>query len=124
MARHANRDVNATSATQFAVAILALAVLDTVATICIKEAYVRRSPGIALIGAGLFVAVAYVELLALALASLTLVVLGWIVTLQVVVTAVDRVHYGVRLSAIQSIALTVSLGAAVVAVAAAPAGTQ
>lgn len=77
------------------VAMVLLAVLDLGGSLAAKEAVERRSPGLAALGAGLFLAVFWVYISSLRVAELSVVTFGWIVILQVGVVMLDRYRYGV-----------------------------
>jgi energy-converting hydrogenase Eha subunit C len=98
------------------VAVVAvLAGLDIAGTVALKEAALRREPALAVLGVGLFVALAGCLYIAIALADLTWVSLGWIIAVQVAVVVVDRLRYDVHLSPGQGAALSVAIAALVVA---------
>ena len=80
------------------IAMILLAGLDLAGTMAAKEAVERRSLGLALTGAALFLAVFWVFISSLHVAELTTVTFGWIVILQVGVVLLDRFRYGVTLS--------------------------
>jgi hypothetical protein len=77
------------------VAMILLAILDLAGAFAAKEAVERRSLGLALLGAGLFVAVFWVFMSSLRVAELAAVTFGWVVILQVGVVLLDRFRYGV-----------------------------
>src|SRR4051794_3420025 len=77
------------------VAMLLLAVLDLAGSLAGKEAVERRSVALALVGAGLFLAVFWVYISSLEVAELSAVTFGWVVVLQVGVVLLDRFRYGV-----------------------------
>jgi hypothetical protein len=78
-----------------AIAMVLLAVLDLAGALAAKEAVERRSMGLALTGAGLFLAVFWVYISSLEVAELSAVTFGWVVILQVGVVLLDRFRYGV-----------------------------
>jgi hypothetical protein len=80
-----------------AVAMVLLAILDLGGSLAAKEAVERRSAGLALTGAGLFLAVFWVYISSLEVAELSAVTFGWIVILQIGVVLVDRFRYHVTL---------------------------
>ena len=77
------------------IAMVLLAGLDLAGTMAAKEAVERRSVGLALTGAALFLAVFWVFISSLHVAELSTVTFGWIVILQVGVVLLDRFRYGV-----------------------------
>lgn len=80
-----------------AFAMVTLASVDLLASITAKEAVVRRSGSLALIGAGLFLLLFWVYVSSLQYAELAPVTFGWIVVLQIGVLLVDRYRYGTQL---------------------------
>lgn len=80
-----------------AFAMVALASVDLLASITAKEAVVRRSAPLALVGAGLFLLLFWVYVSSLQYAELAPVTFGWIVVLQIGVLLVDRYRYGAHL---------------------------
>jgi hypothetical protein len=78
-----------------AVAMILLAVLDLAGSLAAKEAVERRSVGLAVAGAGCFLAVFWVYMSSLQVAELSAVTFGWVVILQVGVVLLDRFRYGV-----------------------------
>lgn len=96
-------------------ALLVLSGLDLGGTIALKEAAVRKSPGLALLGVALFVALAVAVFLTLHLAALTIVSLGWVVAVQVAVMVVDARAYDVVPGRVQGVAIAVAMLALVVA---------
>lgn len=96
--------------------MVVLAVLDLAGSVAAKEAVLRRSPPLAVAGAGIYVLLFVVLLLALKYAELSLVTLGWIVLLQGAVVVVDRQRYHVHLSSLQLGAMAVALFALAVVV--------
>ncbi|HET9657882.1 MAG TPA: hypothetical protein VFP72_21190 [Kineosporiaceae bacterium] len=81
-----------------ALAMLVLAGLDLSGSLAAKEAVLRRSPALAVVGAGLFVALFWVYASSLQYADLAPVTLGWIVVLQVGVVLLDRFRYDTRIA--------------------------
>lgn len=78
-----------------AIAMVLLAALDLAGSMAAKEAVERRSLGLALTGAALFLAVFWVYISSLEVAELSAVTFGWVVILQVGVVLLDRFRYGV-----------------------------
>jgi hypothetical protein len=104
-------------------AVAVLAGLDLAGTLCLKEAALRKSPILGMLGVTLFVVLALTLYVILETSELTIVTLGWIVILQVAVVAVDVLRYEVVLTRLQAAAITVAVLALVVA-AVAPAGER
>ena len=93
------------------VAMVLLAVLDLGGTMAAKEALERRSIGLALTGAGLFLAVFWVYISSLQVAELSAVTFGWVVILQVGVVLLDRFRYGVTMTTGTWLAIGILLAA-------------
>src|SRR5690349_6628398 len=104
------------------VAMLLLAVLDLAGSLAGKEAVERRSVALALVGAGLFLAVFWVYISSLEVAELSAVTFGWVVVLQVGVVLLDRYRYGVTPAPGTWLAIAVLLAAQAYLIPA-PAGT-
>lgn len=81
-----------------ALAMLVLAGLDLAGSLVAKEAVLRRSPALAAVGVGLFIALFWVYASSLQYADLAPVTLGWIVALQVGVVLLDRFRYDTRIT--------------------------
>jgi hypothetical protein len=94
-----------------AVAMLLLAVLDLGGSVAAKEAVLRRSPSLAVVGAGLFVVLFWVYASSLQYADLAPVTFGWIVALQVGVVLLDRFRYATSLPAGSWVAIAVIVAA-------------
>lgn len=92
-------------------AMILLAVLDLAGTLAAKEAVERRSVGLALTGAGLFLAVFWVFISSLKVTELSTVTFGWIVILQVGVVLFDRFRYGVSMAPGTWVAIVILLAA-------------
>jgi hypothetical protein len=75
------------------VAMLLLAAIDVAGALVAKEAVVRRSSGLALLGGLLFLALFWVYASSLQYVDLGPVTFGWIVVLQVAVLLLDRFRY-------------------------------
>jgi hypothetical protein len=101
--------------------IAALAGLDLVGAVALKEASLRSSPPLMLAGVACFIALAGLLYFALELSELTIVSLAWVVLYQIGAVLVDAVIYMQVPSRVQSLALVVALGALVVAFLADPA---
>jgi hypothetical protein len=93
------------------VAMVLLAALDLGGSFAAKEAVDRRSVGLALTGAALFLAVFWVYISSLEVAELSAVTFGWIVILQVGVVLLDRFRYGVLMAPGAWLAIAVLLAA-------------
>jgi hypothetical protein len=93
------------------VAMVVLAVLDLGGSLAAKEAVDRRSIGLALTGAAMFLAVFWVYISSLEVAELSAVTFGWIVILQIGVVLVDRFHYHASLARGTWLAIAVLLAA-------------
>jgi hypothetical protein len=93
------------------VAMVLLAVLDLGGSFAAKEAVERRSVGLAVLGAGLFLAVFWVYISSLEVAELSAVTFGWIVILQVGVVLLDRFRYGVLMAPGAWLAIVILLAA-------------
>jgi hypothetical protein len=93
------------------VAMVLLAVLDLGGSLAAKEAVERRSLGLGLAGAGLFLLVFWVYASSLKVAELSAVTFGWIVILQVGVVLLDRFRYGVILAPGAWLAIAVLIAA-------------
>ena len=94
-----------------AVAMLLLAGLDLGGSLAAKEAVLRRSPVLAVIGAGLYVVLFWVYASSLQYADLAPVTFGWIVALQVGVVLLDRFRYSTPLPVGGWVAMGVILAA-------------
>jgi len=79
-------------------AMLLLAVLDLGGSLAAKEAVLRRSPALAMVGAALYVVLFWVYASSLQYADLAPVTFGWIVALQVGVVLLDRFRYSARVA--------------------------
>jgi hypothetical protein len=75
-----------------------LAALDILGALAAKEAVLRRSPLLALVGVPCFVLLFWVYASSLQYVDLGPVTLGWVVLLQVAVLLLDRFRYGVDLA--------------------------
>jgi hypothetical protein len=93
------------------VAMVLLALLDLGGSFAAKEAVERRSAGLAVLGAGLFLAVFWVYISSLEVAELSAVTFGWIVILQVGVVLLDRFRYGVLMAPGAWLAIAILLAA-------------
>jgi hypothetical protein len=93
------------------IAMVLLAALDLGGSFAAKEAVDRRSIGLALTGAALFLAVFWVYISSLQVAELSAVTFGWIVILQVGVVLLDRYRYGVLLAPGAWVAIVILLAA-------------
>lgn len=98
--------------------VMLLTGLDVAGAVSLKEASLRRSPVLAVVGVGAFVVLALLLYKALELTSLTIVSLAWVVLYQVAVIMVDVVFYGVIPGRIQGAAIFVAVLALIVAAAA------
>ena len=78
--------------------MLLLAALDFVGTVLAKEWTVHRSPWMLTAGAAAFLTLFIVLVCGLRYAEMSILTLGWIVTLQLAVVMVDRARYGTHLS--------------------------
>lgn len=94
-----------------AVAMLLLAVLDLGGSLAAKEAVLRRSSLLGVLGAGLFVVLFWVYASSLQYADLAPVTFGWIVVLQVGVVLLDRFRYSTSLQPGAWVAIAVILAA-------------
>lgn len=94
-----------------AVAMLLLAVLDLGGSFAAKEAVLRRSPLLAVAGAGLYVLLFWVYASSLQYADLAPVTFGWIVVLQIGVVLLDRFRYATPLPPGSWVAIAVILAA-------------
>lgn len=94
-----------------AVAMLLLAVLDLGGSFAAKEAVLRRSPLLAVAGAGLYVLLFWVYASSLQYADLAPVTFGWIVALQIGVVLLDRFRYATPLPPGSWVAIAVILAA-------------
>lgn len=92
-------------------AMVVLAILDLVGAYAAKEAALRRSLPMALLGTALFVLLFWVYASSLRYAELAPVTLGWVVILQVGVVLLDRFRYGTPVSRGQWAAVAVVLAA-------------
>lgn len=101
--------------------LVLLAGVDSLATLALKEAAIRRDPRLMAAGILGMVTLGLIVMLASRIAELTLVSLGWIVLFQVVVTFADVRWYGVRLGVVQSVAIAVAIAALIVAIVSTPA---
>jgi hypothetical protein len=81
--------------------MIALAALDFVGALLAKQYAQRHRPVALLLGCGVFVVLFVVYAIALHLAELSVVTMGWIVLLQVGLVAVDVRSNGLRLSPAQ-----------------------
>jgi hypothetical protein len=93
------------------IAMVALAAVDLAGSLVAKEAVVRRSPHLALLGAALFVVLFWMFASTLQYAELASVTFGWIVVLQVGVLLMDHFRYGTRLPAGAWLAAVVMIAA-------------
>ena len=93
------------------VAMMLLAALDLGGSFAAKEAVQRRSVGLAVAGAVLFLAVFWVYISSLEVAELSAVTFGWIVILQVGVVLLDRFRYGVLMAPGAWLAIVILLAA-------------
>jgi hypothetical protein len=93
------------------IAMVLLAVLDLGGSFAAKEAVERRSVGLAVTGAALFLAVFWVYISSLEVAELSAVTFGWIVILQVGVVLLDRFRYGVLMAPGAWLAIAILLAA-------------
>ncbi len=94
-----------------ALAMVVLAGLDLAGAIAAKEAVLRRSPLLAVLGGLVFLALFWVYASSLQYAELAPVTFGWIVMLQVGLVLLDRYRYDVGLSAGKWVAVAVLLAA-------------
>jgi hypothetical protein len=78
--------------------MLLLAGLDFTGTLLAKEWTVHREPWQLAAGASAFLALFVALVCGLRYAEMSLLTLGWIVTLQVALILVDRSRYGIHLS--------------------------
>jgi hypothetical protein len=92
-------------------AMLVLAVIDLAGAYAAKEAVLRRSLPMAVVGVGLFTLLFWVYASSLRYADLAPVTLGWVVLLQVGVVLLDRFRYGTPVSRGQWAAVVVLLAA-------------
>jgi hypothetical protein len=91
--------------------MLLLAVLDLGGSMAAKEAVLRRSVLLAVLGAGLYVLLFWVYASSLQYADLAPVTFGWIVALQVGVVLLDRFRYSAPLPPGAWVAIAVILAA-------------
>lgn len=87
--------------------MLALAGIDFAAALVAQDFADRRRLSTLAVGSALSVSLFVVYAVALRLADLSIVTMGWIVMLQVAVICWDVVHHGLHLSATQWTAVTV-----------------
>ena len=87
--------------------MLALAAIDFVGALVAQDFADRRRVSTLLVGSGLSIALFVVYAVALRLANLSIVTMGWIVMLQVAVITFDVVRHGLRLTAVQWTAVSV-----------------
>jgi len=92
-------------------AMVVLALVDLVGAVAAKEAVVRRSLPVALLGLALYALLFWVYASSLEYVDLGPVTLGWMVVLQVGVLLVDRFRYGSTLTAGQWVAVGVLIAA-------------
>ena len=92
-------------------AMLILAVLDLGGALSAKEAVVRRSLPMGVVGLALFVLLFWVYASSLEYAELAPVTLGWVALLQVGVLLLDRFRYETPISRGQWVAVVVMLAA-------------
>ena len=92
-------------------AMLVLAVLDLCGALAAKEAVLRRSVPMAMLGMSLFLVLFWVYASSLRYAELAPVTLGWVVVLQVGVVLLDRFRYETPVSRGQWAAVLVVLAA-------------
>jgi hypothetical protein len=92
-------------------AMLVLAVLDLCGALAAKEAVLRRSAPMGLLGMSLFLVLFWVYASSLRYAELAPVTLGWVVVLQVGVVLLDRFRYETPVSRGQWAAVLVVLAA-------------
>jgi hypothetical protein len=78
--------------------MVVLAGLDCGGTILAKEWTVHRAHWQLVVGAACFVALFGVLIVGLRYAEMSILTIGWIVTLQAAIIAVDRARYGTALS--------------------------
>lgn len=98
--------------------VLLLASLDLIATVLLKEAYLRRDPTLSVVGMLVFLLLGAVVFLAVQVTELTLVSLGWAVMAQVLFVGVDVLVYRTVPGRVQALALfvaVVALGVAIIA---------
>ncbi|BEP12808.1 hypothetical protein acdb102_11190 [Acidothermaceae bacterium B102] len=81
--------------------MLALAAIDFGAALMAQDFADRRRLSTLLVGSGLSITLFVVYAVALRLANLSIVTMGWIVMLQVAVITFDVVRHGLRLTAVQ-----------------------
>ena len=86
--------------------MLALAALDFVGALVAQDFADRRKFSTLVVGSALSIALFVVYAVALRLANLSIVTMGWIVMLQVSLIAWDVVRNGLHLSAVQWTAIT------------------